>query len=178
MMSERCWERLRNSSSKVLTRAELVEVVDQARSAGKVVVFTNGCFDILHVGHIRYLQQARSMGDLLVVGLNTDESVRKLKGPDRPINPEKDRAEVLAALECVDYITLFPEDTPIELIRAIKPDIDVKGGDYTREDMPEAEVVRSYGGRVEIIPFSATDSEGFSTTGTLSSIVTRNPKAG
>jgi len=158
------------SSSKVLTRAKLVEAVDKARSAGKVVVFTNGCFDILHVGHIRYLQKARSKGDLLVVGVNTDESVRKLKGTDRPINPEDDRAEVLAALECVDYVTLFAEDTPIELIRAIKPDVDVKGGDYSAEDLPETAVVCALGGRVEIIPFFETDSERFSTTNTLSSI--------
>lgn len=161
---------MRNSASKVLTRAELIKAVDQARLAGKVIVFTNGCFDILHVGHVRYLQKARSLGDLLVVGVNTDASVRKLKGPDRPINSESDRAEVLAALECVDYVSLFDEDTPIELIQAIKPDVDVKGGDYKLEDMPEAEVVREYGGRVEIIPFSATDSAVFSTTATLQTI--------
>lgn len=161
-------------NSKLLTREELSKSVAEAKAAGKTVVFTNGCFDILHVGHIRYLRQARSMGDLLVVGVNTDDSVRKLKGPDRPINPENDRAEVLAALECVDYVTHFAEDTPVELIRAIKPDIDVKGGDYAPEDLPEAEVVRSYGGRVEVIPFSVTDSEGFSTTKTVGSI-TKGP---
>ena len=157
--------RLRNS--KVLTRKELSWAVEEAKAAGKVVVFTNGCFDILHVGHVRYLQQARSMGDLLVVGVNTDNSVRKLKGPERPINPENDRAEVLAGLGCVDYVTLFAEDTPIELIRAIRPDVHVKGGDYAPDELPEAEVVRSYGGRVEIVPFSATDSEGLSTTKTI-----------
>lgn len=155
-----------------MTRAELIEVVEKARSAGKVIVFTNGCFDILHVGHIRYLEKARAMGDLLVVGVNTDESVRRLKGPDRPINSESDRAEVLAALECVDYVSLFAEDTPVELIQTIKPDIDVKGGDYSPDDMPEAAVVQAYGGRVEIIPFSATDSEAFSTTSTLRTIAT------
>lgn len=161
-------------NSKVLTREELSKAVGEAKAAGKTVVFTNGCFDILHVGHVRYLQQARSKGDLLVVGVNTDDSVRKLKGPDRPINPENDRAELLAALESVDYVTLFCEDTPIELIRAIRPDIHVKGGDYKPEDMPEAEVVRSYGGRVEVIPFWATESEGFSTTKTVDSI-TKGP---
>lgn len=165
---------MRLKNSKVLTREQLSKAVGEAKAAGKTVVFTNGCFDILHVGHIRYLQQARSRGDLLVVGVNTDDSVRKLKGPDRPINPENDRAEVLAALECVDYVTLFPEDTPIELIRAIRPDIHVKGGDYAPEELPEAEVVRSYGGRVEVIPFSVTDSEGFSTTKTVGSI-TKGP---
>lgn len=145
-------------------------IVADAKTAGKTVVFTNGCFDILHVGHVRYLREARSRGDVLVVGVNKDESVRKLKGPERPINPESDRAEVLAALECVDYVTLFGEETPAELIRAIRPDVDVKGGDYAIEDMPEAEVMRSIGGRVEIIPFAATESEGFSTTRTLKSI--------
>jgi len=169
---------LRNSSSKVLTREELIDVVRRAKSAGKVVVFTNGCFDILHVGHVRYLQKARAMGDVLVVGVNTDESVRRLKGPDRPVNPESDRAEVLAALECVDYVSLFAEDTPVELIQAVKPDIDVKGGDYKSEDMPEAAVVRSYGGRVEIIPFSATDSEAFSTTRTFRTIATMRKSHG
>lgn len=157
-------------NSKVLTREELSRLVSEAKAAGRTVVFTNGCFDILHVGHVRYLQQARSMGDVLVVGVNTDESVRRLKGPERPINSENDRSEVLAALACVDYVALFGEDTPIELIRAIRPDIDVKGGDYIIEDMPEAVVMREIGGRVEIIPFAATDSVGFSTTGTLNSI--------
>ena len=161
---------LRVATGKIITRTELAKAVEEAKSAGMTVVFTNGCFDILHVGHVRYLQEARSMGDLLVVGVNTDDSVRKLKGPDRPINAETDRAEVLAALECVDYVTLFAEDTPIELISAIRPNIQVKGGDYAPEDLPEAEIMRSIGGRVEIIPFSATDSEGLSTTKTISSI--------
>ena len=142
----------------------------EAKSAGKVAVFTNGCFDILHVGHVRYLKEARARGDMLIVGLNTDDSVRRLKGPQRPINSESDRAEVLAALECVDYVTLFGEETPIDVIRAIQPQVQVKGGDYVAEDMPEAEVMKSIGGRIEIIPFAATQSEGFSTTGTLRAI--------
>jgi rfaE bifunctional protein nucleotidyltransferase chain/domain len=164
---------VRLKSSGILTWEQLGKVVGEAKAAGKTVVFTNGCFDILHVGHVRYLQQARAMGDLLVVGVNTDESVHKLKGANRPINPEGDRAEVLAALECVDYVTLFGEDTPMELIQAIRPDIDVKGGDYKIEDMPEAEVMRAIGGRVEIIPFAATESEGFSTTETLGRVRNR-----
>lgn len=159
--------KLRNSCSKVVGRIGLAGILADAKIAGKTVVFTNGCFDILHVGHVRYLAAARAMGDVLVVGVNTDESVRRLKGPERPINSENDRAEVLAALECVDYLTLFGEDTPVELIRAIQPDIDVKGGDYLIENMPEAEVMREIGGRVEIIPFAATDSKGFSTTKTV-----------
>jgi len=161
---------LRNSSSKVVGRTELAGIVADAKSAGKTIVLTNGCFDILHVGHVRYLSAARAMGDMLVVGLNTDDSVRKLKGPERPVNSESDRAEVLAALESVDYVTLFPEENPIELIKAVRPDVQVKGGDYVVEDMPEAEVMRDMGGRVEIIPFAATDSERFSTTDTLSAI--------
>ena len=159
-------------NNRILTREELGKVVGEAKAAGKTLVFTNGCFDILHVGHVRYLQQARAMGDLLVVGVNTDDSVRRLKGPERPINPESDRAELLAALECVDYVTLFPEDTPVDLILAIRPDIHVKGGDYKPEDLPEADAMRSVGGRIEIIPFSVTDSEGFSTTSTVRTIRT------
>lgn len=155
------------SAGKVLTRPQAAEVVREAKSAGKTVVFTNGCFDILHVGHVRYLREARATGDVLVVGVNTDESVRRLKGPERPINAENDRAEVLAALECVDYITLFDEDTPVELIQAIRPDVDIKGGDYVIEDMPEAKVMHAIGGRVEIIPFSATESVDYSTTKTI-----------
>lgn len=161
---------MRNSSSKVVGWTELVGIVAEAKSVGKTVVLTNGCFDILHVGHVRYLSAARAMGDMLVVGVNTDDSVRKLKGPDRPVNPENDRAEVLAALECVDYVTLFPDENPMELIKAVRPDVQVKGGDYSIEDMPEAEVMRDIGGRVEIIPFASTDSERFSTTDTLSAI--------
>lgn len=161
---------MRNSGGKLTDRTELAAIVSGTKSEGKTVVFTNGCFDILHVGHIRYLQAARTMGDVLVVGVNTDESVRRLKGPGRPINTARDRAEVLAALECVDYVTLFGEDTPVELIRAIRPDVDVKGGDYVIEDMPEAEVMLSIGGRVEIVPFADTKSEAFSTSGTLQAI--------
>lgn len=165
-------------NSRILTREGIGQLVGEAKAAGKTVVFTNGCFDILHVGHVRYLQQARAMGDMLVVGVNTDESVRRLKGPTRPINPENDRAELLAALGCVDYVTLFPEDTPIELILLIRPDVQVKGGDYRPEELPEAEVMRSIGGRVEIIPLSATESEGFSTTKTISSIAEPHEREG
>lgn len=159
----------RSVEGKLLRRSKLVEAIEQAKASGKTIVHTNGCFDILHVGHIRYLQDARALGDLLVVGVNSDDSVRRLKGPERPIVPEFERAEVLAALECVDYITIFSEDTPVELIRAIRPDIHVKGGDYRPEDLPESEVVRSVGGRIEVIPLSNTASEGYST----SDLVTR-----
>lgn len=127
---------------------------------GRKVVFTNGCFDILHVGHVRYLQEARAQGDLLVVGLNTDESVKRLKGPDRPLNNEEARAEVLAALGCVDYVTLFNEETPAELIHVVKPEVLVKGGDYTIDKIVGAAFVMSYGGEVKALQFV----DGFSTT--------------
>lgn len=153
--------------SKIVDRIEVARAAVEAKEAGKTVVMTNGCFDILHVGHVRYLQRARTLGDMLIVGVNTDESVRRLKGPDRPVNKEIDRAEVLAALQCVDYVTLFDEDTPIDLIKTVHPDIHAKGGDYVIGDMPEAETVLSIGGQVAIIPFSDTDSESFSTTGTI-----------
>ena len=121
------------------------------RAGGQRIVFTNGCFDILHAGHVRYLGMARSFGDCLVVGLNSDASVRRLKGPERPVNEEADRAEVLDALRAVDYVTIFDEPTAAELIEIIRPDVYVKGGDYTIATLPEAEIVRGYGGRVEFI---------------------------
>lgn len=149
---------------KVKSRSELAGIAEQSKKEGKKVVFTNGCFDILHIGHVRYLQDARALGDVLVVGVNSDQSVRKLKGESRPIVPQAERVEVLAALECIDYVTIFDEDTPVELITAIKPDIHVKGGDYKPEDLPEAEVMRKIGGVVLVIPYSGTDTRGHSTT--------------
>ena len=119
--------------------------------SGKKIVFTNGCFDIIHVGHVRYLTTAKSFGDVLIVGLNTDESVKKLKGDSRPINNQNDRAEVLLGLKAVDYVILFGERTAENLIAELQPDIYVKGGDYTLETLPEAKIVQSYGGRVEIV---------------------------
>lgn len=161
----------RGALDKILDRAVLGDAVETAKSQGLTVVFTNGCFDILHVGHIRYLQDARARGDVLVVGVNSDDSVRKLKGPQRPVVSEVDRAEILAALECVDYVTVFDEDTPVELILAIKPNVHVKGGDYKPEDLPEGDAVRSVGGRVEIVPFTSTATEGRSTTNLIGKIV-------
>lgn len=136
------------------------------RRQGMNIVFTNGCFDILHRGHIEYLNRAKALGDILVIGLNTDESVQRLKGPNRPINPLVDRSQVLAALSCVDHIIPFDGDTPIDLIRIIQPDIFVKGGDYTHDTLPEAETVESLGGRVEILPYL----EDHSTTGVIERI--------
>lgn len=146
-----------------MDRTALKEIVEQLKSQGKTVVFTNGCFDLLHIGHVRYLEKARALGDFLVVGVNTDSSVKRLKGDERPINPEDDRAEVMAALESVDYVTLFPEDTPVELISYLQPSIHVKGGDYEVEDLPESAIVHAYGGKVVIIPLV----EGRSTTKTI-----------
>ncbi|MCE5323909.1 threonylcarbamoyl-AMP synthase [bacterium] len=160
----------RAAERKVESRSELKKIVGQAKSEGKKVVFTNGCFDILHIGHVRYLQDARALGDILVVGVNSDRSVRRLKGEGRPVVAQSERAEVLAALECVDYVTIFDEDTPIELIMAIMPDIHVKGGDYRPEDLPEAEVMRKIGGVVHVIPYSDTDSHGHSTTNLIEKV--------
>jgi rfaE bifunctional protein nucleotidyltransferase chain/domain len=156
---------------KVKSRSELQRIVEEAKAEGKTVVFTNGCFDILHIGHVRYLQDARALGDILVVGVNTDSTVRRLKGEDRPIVPESERAEVLSALECVNYVTIFDEDTPVELILAIKPNVHVKGGDYKPEDLPESDVVRKTGGVVKVIPYAGTNTKGYSTTGLIDTIL-------
>ena len=136
------------------------------RRLGRRIVFTNGCFDILHRGHISYLSQAKSLGDVLVVGVNSDDGIRRLKGPTRPINTLEDRVGVLAALSCVDHIVPFAEETPCELIRVVRPDVFVKGGDYTRERLPEAAIVEELGGVVEILPFLADRS----TTGIIERI--------
>lgn len=127
------------------------------------MVFTNGCFDILHVGHVRYLQASREQGRYLVVGLNSDSSVKKLKGTSRPVNTESDRAEVLLGLSSVDYVVLFNEDTPLKLIESLKPQILTKGGDYKKETIVGAHFVESLGGKVVIIPFEP----GYSTTATI-----------
>ncbi len=130
------------------------------------MVFTNGCFDLLHPGHVSYLWAARSLGDALVVGLNSDASVRRLKGQPRPVVPEKDRAAVLEALESVDAVIIFGEDTPIRLMRELEPAVYVKGGDYRIEDLPEAEVAREFGAEVRIIPFEP----GYSTSALIEKI--------
>jgi rfaE bifunctional protein nucleotidyltransferase chain/domain len=146
---------------KVVTWDELERRLASLRATGGRVVFTNGCFDLLHVGHVRYLQAARRIGDALVVGVNSDRSVRGLKGEDRPIVPQEERAEVLAALACVDYVTIFEETTPERLLARLRPDVHVKGGDYREEDLPEAPLVRSWGGEVVLLPLT----QGRSTTG-------------
>ncbi len=150
-----------NTGFKVVNREAAARWVRSLQALGKKVVFTNGCFDLLHLGHVRYLEQARSLGDALVVGVNTDASaVRLNKGWGRPITPENDRAAVVAALASVDQVVLFGENTPLELITALQPDILVKGGDYKLKDIVGREVVLARGGRVKVIPFVP----GYSTT--------------
>lgn len=137
--------------TKLLPLEALEPVVAALKASGKTVAFANGCFDLLHVGHIRYLQGARQVGDVLVVGLNSDLSVRQLKGPQRPLMAEQERAEILAALTCVDYIVIFQEPNVERVLRVLKPDLHCKGTDYTEDTVPERDVVRSYGGRVAIV---------------------------
>jgi rfaE bifunctional protein nucleotidyltransferase chain/domain len=130
-------------------------VVARTRAAGGIVVATGGCFDLLHTGHVRTLRAARALGDCLVVCLNSDRSVRRRKGPDRPINHQADRAELLAALHCVDAVAVFDTDTPIPLLDRLRPDLWVKGGDYTADGLPEADTVRAWGGRAVVVPYHA-----------------------
>jgi rfaE bifunctional protein nucleotidyltransferase chain/domain len=163
----------RSVKSKIVDRAALTEAVQVAKERGETVVLTNGCFDILHIGHVRYLANARALGDLLVVAVNTDEGVRRLKGPDRPVVPQSERLEVLASLECIDYVTLFDEPTPIETILAIKPSIHVKGGDYKADNLIEGDAVREVGAQVRIVAFETTETEGKSTTNLIGRIVGR-----
>ncbi|MBR6491297.1 MAG: D-glycero-beta-D-manno-heptose 1-phosphate adenylyltransferase [Bacteroidales bacterium] len=150
---------LPSPQQKILT----VKQFSEFRNDLQNVVFTNGCFDIIHAGHIDYLSKARNLGEVLVVGLNSDKSVRRLKGPQRPINDVDARSKVLASLFFVDYVIVFEEDTPLNLIKSVRPDILVKGGDYTRDTVVGADFVESYGGKVVILPFL----KGYSTTSIL-----------
>lgn len=149
-------------STKILSVDELARTAEKLRDEGSKLVLTNGCFDLLHVGHVRYLQTARALGDALAVGLNGDDSVRALKGRDRPLNVAADRAEVLAALSCVDHVTIFPEVRATQLILAVRPAVYAKGGDYTRETLntEERAALESIGAEIRIIPFE----HGYSTT--------------
>ncbi|MCS6965317.1 MAG: D-glycero-beta-D-manno-heptose 1-phosphate adenylyltransferase [Candidatus Kapabacteria bacterium] len=153
----------------VLERRLLAEVCRQLRVHGKRIVFTNGCFDLLHLGHVRYLESARQLGDILVVGVNTDTSVRHLKGMLRPLRPEGERAALVAALKPVDFVTLFEEETPESLIAELRPDVLVKGGDYAREHIAGADLVESWGGTVVIVPYV----KGYSTTAVVEDILRR-----
>ncbi len=159
----------RDRAGKILSFPELKEKIRRQKQIGKTVVFTNGCFDLLHVGHIRYLQEARNLGDLLVLGLNSDASVRKLKGKLRPLISQEERALILSALDCVDYVVIFQEETPRKLIRGLQPDILVKGGDYKKDEVVGGDLVESSGGRVVLIPVV----RGRSTSGLVERIVER-----
>ncbi|MGB8507032.1 MAG: adenylyltransferase/cytidyltransferase family protein [Pyrinomonadaceae bacterium] len=150
-MSANDEQRKAGATARILERNRIIARVAIARRHGAHIVFANGCFDILHVGHVRYLEAARGLGDLLVVGINGDEAVRALKGEGRPFVPERERAEIIASLRSVDLVTIFHEPTVEALLLAIRPDIHAKGTDYTADTVPERDVVRSYGGRVQIV---------------------------
>ena len=147
-------------SGKLKLLEDLKVIAAEARDDGKSVVFTNGCFDLLHRGHVHLLREAKACGDLLIAGLNSDQSVKQIKGPTRPVLPELDRSELLAAMEMVDYVVLFDEPDPYELVSAIRPDVLVKGGDWSNEKIIGAGLVKEAGGRVAVIPYI----KGFSTT--------------
>ncbi len=165
---------MNNTSPKYYTRDELASVVHYRQQAGERGVFTNGCFDLIHLGHVRYLQEARIRGDFLVLGLNSDASTCRLKGPGRPYVPELERAEILAALSCIDYVTIFDELTASPLVALLQPAIYIKGGDYASTQdgtpdmsrLPEARVVREYGGSIQLIPYLP----GHSTTALIAKI--------
>lgn len=159
---------------RVVSREDLRRECERLRREGKRIVFTNGCFDILHAGHVKYLARARSMGDVLVIGLNSDESVRGIKGALRPINPEKERAEVLAAMASVDYIALFDEPDPAAIIREVQPDVLVKGGDWPVESIVGADQVQARGGTVVSVPFEVESS----TTKIVDRILARHASLG
>lgn len=158
--------------AKIKGREELKHLLAVERRRGKTIVFTNGCFDLLHVGHVKYLQQARRLGDMLVLGLNSDASIRRLKGPNRPLISEHERAHILAALSCIDYLVVFDEDTPLELLGLLRPDILAKGADYTPDTVVGRDLVESYGGRVELVPLV----DGRSTTNIIERILDRYEK--
>lgn len=156
-------------STKIKNLDAMAAIVARERSRGRRVVFTNGCFDLLHVGHVKYLQKARRLGDMLILGLNSDASIRRLKGPDRPLIAEQERAHLLAALDCVDYVVLFDDDKPLKLLETLRPDVLAKGADYSHEGVVGYEIVEAYGGRVERVELV----EGKSTTSIIGTILER-----
>jgi len=157
---------------KIKERKELTKIIRILKAKGKRIVFTNGCFDLLHIGHVRYLEKAKILGDILVVGINSDSSVRKLKGPKRPLLPVRERAEILSGLGCVNYVTIFDEIDPLKLITSLLPNVLVKGGDWTKEQIVGGEVVEESGGEVVIIPFV----RGASTSDLIETILKRYEK--
>ncbi len=158
---------------KIKAKDELRDILEGLKRRGKRIVFTNGCFDILHIGHIRCLEEAKKEGDILIVALNSDRSIRSIKGPSRPFTPEVERAEVLSALACVDYVVVFDEPDPLDLISSVKPNILVKGGDWTPETTIGREVVEGMGGKVVII----SQVQGISTSAIVDRIVGKGEKA-
>lgn len=147
-----------SNSARVLTAADLNSVVGRYKKENKKIVFTNGCFDLLHIGHVTYLEEAKKLADVLIVGVNSDSSVSKLKGPSRPLQNESDRSRILAALKAVDHTVVFSEETPLELIKSIKPDVLVKGGDWKIDQIVGSDFVLSYGGQVKSLNFVAGKS--------------------
>ena len=141
------------SNKKIKRIKDLKKTVENLKRKGKKIVFTNGCFDILHIGHINYLRKAKAKGDILIIGLNSDDSVKKIKGKGRPLTSQNERAEILAALEFVDFVTIFEEETPLNLIKEIKPDVLVKGGDWKKEEVVGSDFVESYGGKTFVVSF-------------------------
>ncbi len=161
------------SKNKIKDLDTLIKTVSLQKKEGKKIVFTNGCYDLIHVGHIRCFQESKKLGDKLIVALNSDRSVRTLKGPNRPIIPEEERAEIVAAMESVDYVTIFDQDNPLEIIAAVKPDILVKGGDWSLDTIVGRDIVESYGGKVLPLPLVP----GVSTTRIIESILSHaSPK--
>jgi rfaE bifunctional protein nucleotidyltransferase chain/domain len=162
--------KVENFLNKIITFNDIENICLRIRQKEKTIVTTNGCFDILHLGHIEYLQKASGLGDVLIVGINSQDSVKRIKGSDRPITSEKGRISVIAALGCVDYCVLFNEDTPVELLKKIKPNIHVKGGDYSPDDLIEKKVIEDNGGVIKILPLV----DGYSTTGIIKKLCKSN----
>lgn len=156
-----------NSQKKIVSLTALKRQIRRHKKSGKKIAFTNGCFDLVHFGHVRYLETAKKKNRILIVGINTDRSVREIKGPQRPIHPQAQRAATVAAFACVDYVVLFDDDTPRALIQALRPDIVIKGADWRGKEVVGAEVVRAYGGRVELIAYVP----GCSTTNSIKKIL-------
>ena len=162
------------AAARIRTNDEIRGLVSQLRSEGRRIVFTNGVFDLLHPGHVRYLRQARALGDALIVGVNGDGSVRRNKGPQRPINPERERAEVLAALDCVEAVVIFDEDTPADIVRLVQPDILVKGADWPPDQIVGRDTVEARGGRVVLMPVE----QGYSTSAIIDRVERSRPASG
>ena len=157
---------------KIKERKDLTRIIKNLKTRGKRIIFTNGCFDLLHVGHVRYLEEAKALGDVLVIGVNSDSSCRKIKGPGRPILPVEERVEILSGLGCVDYVAVFDELDPLKLITSLQPNVLAKGGDWTKEQIAGGEVVEKSGGEVIIIPLV----QGVSTSNLIETILKRYEK--